>query len=208
MVYRISCSPSQVGTLALGNFAQEPPQPYEAGPELDFVVSKKSTKGPNQDSGTDKEFHMKRPRRSRAGAPTFSASKFHVWCLATIWLRLITWFILGPDTRHFSKPGSIFDQFSGLSSASGFFEKLNMDRPTRSNRDTDNSTKSYWVKPSVVKLIKQLKRHKSCTVSIKRILTLIQRRMLVIDPAGRASTQEVMEILQEIDRESEELQKT
>lgn len=157
------------------------------------------------------ELFMRVPNKRRLAARTrrrsqpakVTASKFHVWCLATIWLQLITWFILGHEGIRSSELASLFDGSAAENSTSGFFEEVEI-HPV----DTDSPNKSYKLKPIVVELIDRLQRQEGCTMSIKRILNFIRDRMLVIDPAVRATTQEVMETLGEIYWEVAELKKT
>lgn len=264
MFYRLASSDDELGTLVLGNFVQDPPQPYESAPEYS-IASKKASKAPigkliipteiyrespleldakvrEKDSkvgdlerldaidrdvttthsvaafdarsrstthsesevSPNKQFEQYMAQQDhRNHSATVSASKFHVWCLGTIWLRLITWFILGPDGMRFSEPDSIFYESPETFQTSGFFEEMPNDAGY-----TANPSNSHRINPVVVELIEKLQRHEDCTASVKRILTLIRRRMLVIDPTVRASSQEVMEMLEEINLGVKKLQNT
>lgn len=266
MVYRISSSNSQLGTLVLGNLRQDPPGLHESAPEY-CIASNRPSQSANPDLETLRSYLTRRSADFGAATPAqqiskvedaerlvdavdrdgttqqlhasleapsptprhttpedapmdpsiasadknfhqgrssrISASKFHVWCLATIWLRLITWFILGPEAVHSSEPPSIFNESSENPSTSGFFEEL---QPR--SVDTNDLNKLYRLNPVVEKLMDKLQRHKSCTVIVKQLLTLMRERMLVIDVAGRASSQELKDRMDGITRNLENLEKT
>lgn len=265
MVYRMSSSKSQLGTLVFGNLCQDPPGPYESAPEY-FIAPHKPSEPSNQDSerqtsslpvnpaegvshavfqhtskfssagtldtlnsaGTMRDLPMSleapspTPRHMTpentpmdpsivpadkkdlpARSSRVSASKFHVWCLATIWLRLITWFILGPEMMHSSDPPSIFDRSWEKSPRNAFFEDMDTNPA-----ETSDSNKSYRLRTVVVELIEKLQRHESCTEGIRQLLTLIRERMLVIDVSVRASSQEVKDEMEKIMRKLETVEKT
>lgn len=131
-----------------------------------------------------------------------SASKFHVWCLATVWLQLITWFCLGPEGIKFLKEAAEDVQSQGQFENSGFFERMPVTSKGKSRPD-----ESYRIRPIITESIERLQTHKRCTASIRQLLAIIRDRMLVIDIVARASSQEVMEKLEEIERNLREQEK-
>lgn len=112
------------------------------------------------------------------------ASKFQVWCLGTIWLKLITWFLLGPqgvkDHEHI---------FNAPAHASGFFDYVQTE-------DEQVHFSSFRVKPTVTNLIHNLSGHEDSTNYICRLLGLIGSRMLVVSADDRASSQEILKTLE------------
>lgn len=112
------------------------------------------------------------------------ASKLQVWCLGAIWLKLITWFLLGPQ--------GIKDHeqiFSPPAHTSGFVERVTQ------TEDGRVPLRPYRMKTVVMELIHELRGHKDTTEWIGRLLRLISSRMLVVSPAARASSWEIMHSL-------------
>lgn len=112
------------------------------------------------------------------------ASKLQVWCLGTVWLKLITWFLLGPE--------GIKDRqqiFNPPAHTSGFVERV-------IQPEDGMSLCPYRMKRVVKELIHELNHHKRSTDYIGRLLKLISSRMLVEDAGIRASSQQIVKRLQ------------
>lgn len=117
------------------------------------------------------------------------ASKFQVWCLGTIWLQLVTWFLLGPDgTKYY---GHIFNPHAHRS---GFVDAVS------TGTDTSDSFNSYKLKTSVRILIDRLEGHEDSTPFIRQLLWLIEFRMLEVNADLRASSWEIVNILEDMER--------
>lgn len=119
---------------------------------------------------------------------SIEASRFHVWCLAIVWLNLITWFVLGPQgQKDFALNSRTVLEQNWLRSDSG-------------GKSTTHHNSPYRLNSVFAERIAFLRRQKRCTAYVRAILDLILRRMLVTDVAMRASSQHVADTLMRLER--------
>lgn len=119
--------------------------------------------------------------------PSYRQQCWHcqVWSLAVIWLELLTWFLVGRvGRRRFTQDRSNCRSKSNFST---YYEKVEGTDP-----------RIYRVKPEVSVWIHELKIHGDCTLKMVALLELIEREMLVVDEASRASLSHIDKALEQL----------
>ncbi|KAF4783994.1 hypothetical protein HER10_EVM0002756 [Colletotrichum scovillei] len=169
------------------------------------------------DFGLSKPFNRSSPSRPRQKAETKTYrpperdtdlgksvvdEPFDIWCLGCLFLDFITWAIEGwggvesfRESRLLETDEDDVDPEFPPVLEDTFFKKRVQRRtwwwPRRISR-----TIVADLKPSVVSQFRYLRDHARCTEELRRFLSLVQSRMLLVDGSARAASNEVRDVLQ------------
>ena len=116
-------------------------------------------------------------------------SKFQVWCLGTVWLQLVTCFLLGPQGR-----GEFEHIFTAQDRRSGFLETVH------NIEHREDRFNLFNLNNDVRRLMHRLEGHGDSTPFIRELLRVIEFRMLEVNADSRAPSLEIMSTLEELER--------